>query len=51
MSRLLSISSSTSSGNTTTVTFKPKVSGTYKVAVDSTRTLTSAAGSFTLEIK
>ena len=45
------ISSSTSSGNTTTVTFKPKVSGTYKVAVDSTRTLTSAAGSFTLEIK
>ena len=45
------ISSSTSSGNTVSVTFTPKVSGTYKIAVDSTRTTTSAAGSFALEIK
>ena len=45
------VTSASSSGNTVTTTFKPTASGAHKIVVDSTRTVTSASGSFTLEIK
>ncbi len=45
------VTSATGSGNPKTTTFKPTASGAYIFVVDSTRTLTSASGSFSLEIK
>jgi hypothetical protein len=45
------ITSTASSGSPVNVTFTPTTSGTYKFAVDATRTYTSADGPFTVTIK